>query len=82
MNITIFDVEDWERDSFERLGNEHNLQLIRESLTSKNAANYADADVISTFIYSDWSRETLETFDNWKLIATALDRLRSHRPGN
>lgn len=70
MNIIIFDVEDWERETFKRLEDQHELTLTSGSLTEENAAEHAHADVISTFIYSDLSRETLESLDQLKLIAT------------
>src|SRR6056297_3833895 len=70
MNIVIFDVEDWERDTFKPLGERHELTLTSDSLTEENAADFAHAEVISTFIYSDLSRQTLQAFDRLKLIAT------------
>lgn len=70
MNIIIFDVEDWERETFERLRENHELTLASDSLSPDNAADFVDADVISTFIYSDLSGETLKSLDHLKLIAT------------
>ncbi|KAA1261092.1 D-lactate dehydrogenase [Rubripirellula obstinata] len=70
MNITIFDVEDWERETFERLREDHELTLTADSLTAQNASQFSDADVISTFVYSDLDDETLKKFDHLKLIAT------------
>jgi len=70
MNIVIFDVEDWERETFDRLRENHELTLTSDSLSPANATDFAEADVISTFIYSDLSDKTLEKFDQLKLIAT------------
>ncbi|SRR6056297_622600 len=70
MKIVIFEVEDWERKAFEQLQDEHEVQLTSGSLRAENAAEYADADVISTFIYSDLETETLQQFEHLQLIAT------------
>lgn len=70
MKIIIFETEAWEQDAFRPLGEEHDLELLETKLTRKNAGEYADADVISTFIYSDLSREVLDQFQDLKLIAT------------
>jgi len=70
MKIVAFEVEDWEREAFEELGDDHKLVLSEKKLTSDNAEEYADADVISTFIYSDLDRDVIKQFDHLKLIAT------------
>lgn len=70
MNIVIFDLEDWEREAFETLGEQHDLTLTSGSLTAENAERYAEAEVISTFVYSDLSAGTLGALDRLKLIAT------------
>jgi D-lactate dehydrogenase len=70
MKIVIFDVEDWEREGFADLDREHDVHYVRESLTPENAGQHADAEVISTFVYSDLSGDTLQAFDHLKLIAT------------
>jgi lactate dehydrogenase-like 2-hydroxyacid dehydrogenase len=69
MNIAIFEVEDWEREPFAPLGGEHDLRITDEKLTAENAGDFSDAEIISTFIYSDLDRGTLEKFDRLKLIA-------------
>lgn len=70
MNIVIFEVEDWEREAFQSLAEDHNLEITSESLTAENAQQYADANVISTFIYSQLDEKTLSKFHDLKLIAT------------
>ena len=70
MKIIVFELEDWEREVFERLSDEHEVALLSESLSPENAADHADADVISTFIYSQLDRAVLEQLPNLKLIAT------------
>ncbi|HHX64044.1 MAG TPA: hydroxyacid dehydrogenase [Chloroflexi bacterium] len=70
MRVAIFEVEEWERETFRRLGPDYDVQFLKSAVTPANAAHYADADVISTFIYSDLSADVLEQLPNVKLIAT------------
>ncbi len=70
MKIVAFEIEPWEREAFAELGEEHSLILLESKLTAVNAKDYADADVISTFIFSNLDQNVLEQFDHLKLIAT------------
>lgn len=70
MKIVIFDVEPWECESFEALGTDHDLVFEEESLDVDRARRHSDADIISAFIYSDFSGEVLEKFDDLKFIVT------------
>lgn len=70
MKIAVFEVEDWERGAFEPLQQEHEVVFHNEPLNAANADRYADADVVSTFIYSNLNRMVLEKFGQLELIAT------------
>jgi D-lactate dehydrogenase len=70
MKIIVFEVEEWERRAFERLEAEHQIQFINEVLTQENAKEYADAEVVSPFIYSDLSGDVLRHLRQLRLIAT------------
>jgi D-lactate dehydrogenase len=70
MKIAVFEVEDWERDAFRSLQEEHEVVFLNEPLNAANAGRYADADVVSTFIYSNLNRMVLEQFEHLELIAT------------
>jgi len=70
MKVIIFEVEPWEAKTFEQLQTEHEVQCVDESLTPDNADQYADAQIISTFLYSDVSATVLQQLPNLKLIAT------------
>lgn len=70
MKIAVFEAEQWERESFEPLQEEHEVTFSEERLTDENARDYADAEIVSTFIYSDLSASVLTEFENLKLIAT------------
>jgi D-lactate dehydrogenase len=70
MKIVIFETEEWEQPAFEPLIHEHEVILLETKLTSENAVDYNDADIISTFIYSVLDENTLENFDHLQMIAT------------
>ncbi len=70
MNITIFELEEWERQAFETLVDANDLELLDGPLSAKTAADHADAEAISTFIYSRLNRDVLEQLPRLKLIAT------------
>lgn len=70
MKIAVFELEDWEREVFQELATDHEVSLRSEPLTAVNAPQFADAEVISTFIYSDLDDEVLEQFDRLELVAT------------
>jgi D-lactate dehydrogenase len=57
MKIVAFEIEAWEKEAFANLGEEHTLILLESKLTAANAKDYADADVISTFIFSNMDQE-------------------------
>ncbi|MFW5828941.1 MAG: hydroxyacid dehydrogenase [Planctomycetota bacterium] len=78
MKIVIYDVEQWERDGFPDLGEEHEVVMIERQLTAESAAEHADADIVSVFIYSRPDAEALQRFDHLRMIAarsTGTDHL-------
>lgn len=78
MKIVVFEVENWEREIFEALSADHKVEYLKEPLSGENAGQYADADVISTFIYSELSTDVLKQFSQLKLIAersTGFDQI-------
>lgn len=70
MKIVAFELEDWEREAFESLQEQHDVVFAHERLTADNVDQYSDAEIVSPFIYSDLSAEILERFDKLQLIAT------------
>lgn len=70
MKIVAYEMEKWERDAFDRLQDDHEVVFHEEALTAENAAEAGDADVVSTFIYSEAGKETLEQLESLKLIAS------------
>jgi len=70
MKIVIFETEPREAEAFEALKQGHELVLTDKPLRADDAAQYADAEIVSTFIYSELGRDVLDKLPALKLIAT------------
>ena len=70
MKIAVFEVEPWDRDALDNLARDHDVAFDARELDAKVAEDHADAEAISTFIYSTMSREVLEKFPQLAFIAT------------
>ncbi len=70
MKITIFEVEPWEQEAFEELKGDQDVVFLQQALDETSLGAHDDAEVISTFIYSDLSRTILQGFPQLKMIAT------------
>jgi D-lactate dehydrogenase len=70
MKIVIFETEPREAAAFDALKRGHELILSDEPLRADNAARYADAAVVSTFIYSKLGHDALEKLPALELVAT------------
>ena len=70
MKVAVFEAEERERLAFGRIGAPHQVMLIAEPLRADNAAFHSGVEVVSTFIYSEMGRATLEQLPSLKLIAT------------
>ncbi len=68
--VVFFDVKDWEKDEINKIVKDFDIKLCRDPLKLENASEYADAEVISTFINSDCSAKVLEKFKKLQLITT------------
>jgi D-lactate dehydrogenase len=69
MKIAVFEAEDRERAAFESLRAKHNVVFVPEPL-KPGMIQHADADIISTFIYSEMGQDVIDRFPDLKLIAT------------
>jgi D-lactate dehydrogenase len=86
VKIVAFELEDWERDAFQVLCSDHDVELVKEPLTEDNVGDYADAEIVSTFIYSDLGKPVVSQLDDLQMIATrstgydhiAVDYCREH----
>jgi D-lactate dehydrogenase len=70
MKIAVFESEQWEHGFFDHFSGPHEVCYEARPLDPATAAAYADAEIISTFIYSALDRAVLERFGRLKFIAT------------
>lgn len=70
MNIVVFEIEKWEQQRFDELESEHQITYVKDALSPDNAGEYAEAEAISTFIYSELCGDVLEKLPKLQLIAT------------
>ena len=70
MKIVLFDIEEWEKQTFDSLSGDHEVVFVEQPLTEENASDYADAEIISVFVKSQVTAEALEALPDLKAIAT------------
>lgn len=70
MKIAVFEIEPREAADFDALKSGHDLISTERTLRAANVAKYADAEIVSVFIYSKVDRVVLEQMPRLKLIAT------------
>ena len=70
MKIVIFEIEGWERGAFEALAAKHEVVFEKGRLDGDTVRRHADAEIISTFIYSALDSDVLSALPALKLIAT------------
>ncbi|KPV40588.1 hydroxyacid dehydrogenase [Thiohalorhabdus denitrificans] len=71
MRIAVFEVESWEMAAFADLEAEgHRLSYHPEPLEAANAADFADAEAVCTFIYSAVDACVLDALPHLCLVAT------------
>lgn len=70
MPIAVFEVEPHEGARFQQLEKKGAVALSESPLRRSNADAFREAEIISTFIYSQLDRSTLERLPSLRLIAT------------
>jgi D-lactate dehydrogenase len=70
MKVVVFETEEWECPGFMEMEPEQSVRCVPEALTTENADEHGNAEVVSTFIYSDLDNKVLERLKNLKLIST------------
>ena len=70
MKIVVFEAEPHEAPIFKALDGLHEITLVETPLRSDDAARYSDAEIVSTFIYSELDRSVLDQFSSLRLVAT------------
>ncbi len=69
MKTVFFEVEQWEREALEAAMGGGKTAATADQLKQEQAAQYADAEIISCFIYSDLNAAALEKMPALKMIA-------------
>jgi D-lactate dehydrogenase len=70
MKVAVFETEEWEHQACLRLEPQHQMRCTSTPLRSENAAEFAEAEVISPFINSRLDAPVLSQFPELKLVAT------------
>jgi D-lactate dehydrogenase len=70
MKVVVFEAEERERAAFDRLKPANQVVFATDPLRASNAKDYADADIVSTFIYSELGTGVIAQLPQLKLIAT------------
>ncbi len=70
MKIVVFETEEWELEPLRSLADAHQVDFIPGRIKPENAADYADAEIISPFVYSSIDAQTIAALPNLKMIAT------------
>ncbi|MDN2565551.1 hydroxyacid dehydrogenase [Aquibium sp. A9E412] len=70
MKVVAFETEPHEAGLLAGLEARHAVRLVEEPLRAANAARFADAEIISTFLHSSLDRRVLERLAALRLIAT------------
>lgn len=86
MKIAVFETEEREAQPFDRFKPTHDVSFSPEVLRADSAAEAADADIVSVFVYSALDVAALSQLKKLKLIATRstgfdhidLDYCRAH----
>ncbi|HVT62561.1 MAG TPA: NAD(P)-dependent oxidoreductase, partial [Legionellaceae bacterium] len=68
MKITFVEVEEWEKDTLQKAYPD--ATQTHDKLTEENAKDFADTEVLCTFITSTCNEKVLSQLPNLKLIVT------------
>lgn len=68
MTLAFFEVADWEREILQK--NFPQATLTEEKLSEENIDKYKDFEMVSSFIYSKFTKEIIDKFPHLKFIAT------------
>jgi len=68
--IVFFEMESWETEYLSQYFPADQARFIPDKLNAKKVLDFADAKIVSPFIYSDFSRTVLSAMPALKMIAT------------
>ena len=70
MKVCFFETEEWEKEFLKESFQDHDVEISSSTLSNKNVHKYADANIISVFIYSELDDTILQQMPNLELITT------------
>ncbi|RDI57174.1 hydroxyacid dehydrogenase [Microvirga subterranea] len=70
MKVAVFETEQWEHEACLRLQPDHAVTCTHERLTGDTVVKYADAEIVSPFVYSRLDAGVLAQLPRLKLVAT------------
>ena len=70
MKVAVFEATEWEHQACLNLQPHHVVDCLDEPLTTDVVDRFSDADVVTTFIWSDLSEHVLRRMPRLRLIAT------------
>ncbi len=70
MKIVVFEAEEWEKEACAVLQPGHELVCTPAPLTSENAAEYGDAQIVTVFVNSRVDADVLSALKQLRFIAT------------
>lgn len=70
MKVAVFEATEWEHEACLRLQPHHTVDCTAERLTADAVDRFSDAEVVTTFIWSDLSAGVLRRLPKLRLIAT------------
>ena len=68
MKTYFFEIQDWEKEIL--IKDFPDATYTKDVLTEENAASFADAEIISTFIFTKGNKELLEKLPALKMVTT------------
>ncbi len=70
MRIAIYEIEDWERQTFASLASTHEITFSPDPLGPNTADTDPDVDILSPFVYTRLTADVLARFPHLQLVAT------------
>ncbi|MBN1175555.1 hydroxyacid dehydrogenase [Candidatus Woesearchaeota archaeon] len=70
MQISFFELENWEKEIFQKALPKHKLLFDPKPLTARNALKHKDSEVLAIFVFSKITKQVLDKFSKLKYIAT------------
>ncbi|HEY0647545.1 hydroxyacid dehydrogenase [Phenylobacterium sp.] len=70
MKVAVFEATEWEHQACLSLQPRHTVHCTAERLTSELVDGFSDAEIVTTFIWSDLSAAVLRRLPKLRLIAT------------